>query len=153
MHHLLHLSLYLSIHLSVHLPHLQVGFITLNRRNTRGSYLVQILHMTFLEVMTLIWHIWFELKLKRLTHKLSKIDLLPQSYSKNLLKLMISCSIEKKRIINAVSTFKYLSGLNLRYKYLLTKAKPVILQRILTISTSNIMVNNKVMSNKTKYRK
>lgn len=94
------------------------------------------------------------MKLERLTHKLSKIDLLPQSYSKNLLKLMISCSIEKKRIINAVSTFKYLSGLNLRYlKYLLTKAKPVILQRILTISRSNIMVNNKVMSNKTKYRK
>lgn len=100
---------------SVHLPHLQVGFITLNRRNIRGSYLVQILHMTFLEVMTLIWQIWFEVKLKRLTHKLSKIDLLPQSYSKNLLKLMIRCSIEKKRIINAVSTFKYLSGLNLRY--------------------------------------
>lgn len=93
------------------------------------------------------------MKLKRLTHKVSKIDLLPQSYSKNLLKLMISCSIEKNRIINAVSTFKYLSGLNLRYEYLLTKAKPVILQRILTISRSNIMVNNKVMSNKTKYRK
>lgn len=153
MHHLLHLSLYLSIHLSVHLPHLQVGFITLNRKNIGGSYLVQILHMTFLEVMTLIWQIWFEVKLKRLTHKVSKIDLLPQSYSKNLLKLMISCSIEKKRIINAVSTFKYLLGLNLRYWYLLTKAKPVILQRILTISRSNIMVNNKVMSNKTKYRK